>query len=113
MGVSQSQALSNVNDRWGGNIQQEMRRVVICEEEVPSAPLTGLNDPEGKLGAFHQPMGEHTKWTHPNRYWYGYDLFDTETPVRKGGDPTITLGYREGNDMMRMSLKYETRDMVG
>ena len=102
-GRSQSRALTNLNARWAGDAgQQEMRRVVICEQEVASEALTGLNDPEGMIGAFHRPMGDHDKWTHPSRYWYGYDLFDTETPIRKGGDPTITLGHREGNDTMRL-----------
>lgn len=30
------------------------------------------------------------------------ELFDKQTEIRKGGDPTITEGHREGNDTMRI-----------
>ena len=103
--LSQSQALSNMNARWEGDGgTQEMGRVVLCCPEVP-AIMNEENDPEGWQRAFHIARGVHSKWTHPNRFWDGFELFDKETPIRKGGDPTITEGHREGNDTMRIFFR--------
>ena len=82
-------ALSHTHARWTQNTNvgaQERRYVVLCEEEVPIGELNALNDPEGMIRAFHEPSAANLdKWNQPHRFWDGFELFDKETPRRKGG----------------------------
>ena len=84
---------------------QDVRYMVLCEEEVPLV-FSPENDPEGMLAAFHTPaVAGTTKWNQTRRFWDGFELFDTETPTRKGG----TLQSRRAivNEMIRKGYSTE------
>ena len=86
-------------------VPQERRRVVLCDEEVPTT-MDDTNDPEGvKRTFFTQADAGQTKWTKPSRYCNGYELFDTQQRTRRGGDDTITKGHREANDTKRIFFR--------
>ena len=104
-GVSTRRGLVNTNDRITDDDAgiQDMMYVVLCEEEVPMGEVNRYNDPDGIIRACHDPSEDgHDKWDQAHRFYDGYELFDTKTPLRKGGDETMTLGHREGNDTMRI-----------